>query len=131
MFPLKQRAIGGYAFGVRTFYSKHHLGVDYRSATGTPLYAPFDGYIMSQTKGVQGGNTILYKPSGQDVVMRFMHLFKFATKGGKVKKGDIIAYTGNTGAFTTSPHLHLDISKHALNIYDFGNFIDPDKFDWK
>ena len=131
MFPLKIRKIGGYTFGQRTWYTKHHLGVDYLAIKGTQLFAPFNGYIVSQTKGVQGGNTILFHPDGQDVVIRFMHLDKFVTNGGKVKAGALIAFTGNTGALTTGAHLHLDISKHALNIYNFPNFLDPEKFDWK
>lgn len=131
MFPLKERKVGGYSFGQRTWYTAHHLGTDYRAVKNTPLYAPFDGTIVSQMYGVQGGNTILFHPDKQDVVIRFMHLSRFVTRGGKVKKGDIIGYTGNTGAATTGAHLHVDISKHALNIYNFQNFLDPEKFEWK
>lgn len=131
MFPLKLRKIGGYSFGQKTWYTAHHLGVDYVATKGTALFAPFDGTIVSQTKGFQGGNTILFKPKGQDVVIRFMHLDKFITKGGFVQKGTWIANTGNTGAATTGAHLHLDISKHALNIGNFSNFLDPEKYDWK
>jgi len=131
MFPLKVRKIGGYVFGQRAWYTAHHLGTDYVASKGTPLFAPFDGYIVSQTKGVQGGNTILFKPDGQDVVIRFMHLNDFVTRGGKVKKGALVAHTGNTGVMTTGAHLHIDISKHSLNIYNFSNFLDPKKFDWK
>jgi murein DD-endopeptidase MepM/ murein hydrolase activator NlpD len=131
MFPLKQRQVGGYSFGQKTWYSARHLGTDYRAAKGTPVYAPFDGTVVSQTRGVQGGNTVLFKPAGQDVVIRFMHLDRFATGGGKVRKGDVIAYTGNTGALTAAPHLHVDISRHALNLGDFWNFVDPERFDWR
>lgn len=131
MFPLKVRKVGGYTFGQRTWYTAHHLGTDYSALKGTPLYAPFDGNIVSQMYGVQGGRTILMKPIGQDVAIRFMHLDRFTTKGGRVKKGDVIAYTGNTGVTTKGAHLHIDISKHALNIYNFSNFVDPERFDWK
>lgn len=131
MFPLKVRKVGGYTFGQRTWYTAHHLGVDYAAIKGTALFAPFNGTIVSQMRGVQGGNTILFHPDGKDEVIRFMHLDRFVTKGGRVKEGDLIAYTGNTGAMTTGAHLHLDVSKHALNIYNFGNFLDPEKYNWK
>jgi murein DD-endopeptidase MepM/ murein hydrolase activator NlpD len=130
MFPLKKRIIGGYKFRERTFYHTQHLGVDYR-AVYEPLYAPKDGVIISQSFGPQGGNTIAYTPNGEHVVMRFMHLSKFSRKPGLVKKGDLIGITGNTGAFTTAPHLHLDISKNRVNIYNINNFIDPELYNWK
>lgn len=130
MFPLKTRKVYGYVFGQKTWYTGKHLGVDYSASKGTELYAPSDGTILSQTKGVQGGNTILFKPKGKNVVMRFMHLNDFATHGGAVKSGQVIAHTGNTGALTTGAHLHIDISKNALNINNFANFLDPEKYAW-
>ena len=130
MFPLKERKIGGYKFGQKTWYSAHHLGVDYVAKKGTELYAPFDGEVIKKFWGVQGGNTIWFKPTGQNVIIRFMHLSDFVG-GGEVKSGQVIGHTGNTGATTTGAHLHLDISKGNVNIWDFNNFLDPEKYDWK
>lgn len=128
-FPLKQRKISGYVFLQKTFYTPTHLGVDYFAVAGTPIYAPFDGDVVAQLKGIQGGLTVWFKPVHDDVVMRFMHLSKFA-KSGKVKKGDIIGYTGNTGALTKNAHLHLDLSKKVVDIKNIKNFIDPEKYRW-
>ncbi|MDI6777559.1 MAG: peptidoglycan DD-metalloendopeptidase family protein [Patescibacteria group bacterium] len=130
MFPLKQRKIGGYKFAQRTWYSSRHLGVDYVASKGTPLYAPFDGEILKRFYGFEGGNTIWFKPNGQNVIIRFLHLSSF-NASGKVKSGQVIGYTGNSGSLTKGAHLHLDISKGAVNIWNFANFLDPDKFDWK
>lgn len=131
MFPLRERKIGGFTFGQKTWYSSRHLGVDYVAAKGTQLFAPFDGEITRQFWGVQGGNTIWFKPKGQTVVMRFMHLADFVGHTGQVKSGQVIGHTGNSGALTKGPHLHLDISMVFVNIYDFSNFLDPEKYDWK
>jgi murein DD-endopeptidase MepM/ murein hydrolase activator NlpD len=130
MFPLREKKIGGYLFGRKTWYSSRHLGVDYVAAKGTSLFAPFDGEIVKRFWGVQGGNTIWFKPDGQNVVIRFMHLSAF-NANGKVKSGQIIGYTGNTGSLTKGAHLHLDISKGTVNIWNFANFLDPEKYDWK
>lgn len=127
MFPLKVRQIGGYTFGQPTFYSNFHLGTDY-VADYNKLYAPFDGEV-STSVGPQGGKTIQFKPVNQDVVIRFLHLEQFI-KVGTVQAGDLIARTGNTGA-STGPHLHLDISKHSLDLSNINNFIDPEKFNWE
>jgi hypothetical protein len=127
MFPLKERKIGGYKFGVPTWYNKFHLGTDYH-AVFVNLFAPFDGTI-TKTKGPVGGNMIYFKPDNQDVVFRFLHL-KEIVKTGKVKEGDFIAITGESGNALGLPHLHIDISKHAINLNKTSNFINPEKFSW-
>lgn len=126
MFPLKKRIIGGYTFGQKTWYTSRHLGVDYKAKYDN-LYAPFDGVVVKKW-GPQGGNTIWFNPVGQPVIIRFMHLSKIL-KTGKVKEGELIAVTGNTG-LSRGAHLHLDISKGTVQITNFPNFIDPEKFVW-
>jgi murein DD-endopeptidase MepM/ murein hydrolase activator NlpD len=131
-YPLKnwEKAKRGYIFGQKTFYSSRHLGVDHIVPEGTPVYAPFDSEIVFSGTGVQGGNTIWVKFSDELLgwlVMRCMHLSKLMPKG-KYKEGDIIGYTGNTGKFTSGPHLHTDISRQKVQINNFKNFIDPEKY---
>jgi murein DD-endopeptidase MepM/ murein hydrolase activator NlpD len=126
MFPLKDRKIIGYAFGQPTFYSSFHLGTDYM-ANYNKLFAPFDG-VVTTSVGPSGGKTIQFKPTNQNVVIRFLHLEQFI-KTGFVKEGELIARTGNTGV-STGPHLHLDISKDSFQINNLNNFIDPEKFNW-
>lgn len=130
MFPLRERKIGGYKFGQATWYSKHHLGVDYVAQKGTELFAPFDGEVVKSFWGVQGGNTIWFKPNGQNVIIRFMHLSDMNKSLVHVKSGQVLGHTGNTGSLTRGAHLHLDISKGTVNIWNFSNFLDPEKYDW-
>lgn len=138
MFPLKTREISGYKFGQLTWYTKHHLGVDYK-AVYDPLYAPFDGQIIYQGYGYQGGNMIYFRPTGKNIIMRFLHLKTFAfpwSKGHNISvlKGEQIGVTGNSGYLTTGPHLHLDINTNPSAILtgnlDFSNFTDPEAFVW-
>lgn len=119
----------GYLFGQTTFYTPKHLGTDYIISTGTRVIAPFDG-IARTGQGPEGGNRIELEctVSGQKYVIRFLHLSKFI-KSGAVKAGDVIAYSGNTG-LSTAPHCHIDISKNAVDLNNFGNFVDPEKFNW-
>lgn len=128
MFPLANRKVGGYKFREPTFYSEHHLGTDYTAKTGTPLYAPFDGEIIFTLHGKEGGETIWYKY--KNWIIRFMHLSSMLSVG-KYKEGNLIGLTGNTGSLTSSPHLHLDISKKDVRINNIDNFTDPEKFDWR
>lgn len=129
-FPLQERVISGYRFGSMTFYTPHHLGVDYR-ANFVPLFAPFRGLVIYAFNGPEGGKTIWFKPDHDSVIMRFMHLSEFNCKGGdRVEQGQQIAVTGNTGKYTTGPHLHLDISRGSFVLKWPGNFIDPDRYNW-
>ena len=132
MFPLPQNTIGGYHFGEKTFYNTAHVGIDVR-AKYVPLSAPFNGVIQEAFIGTEGGKTIWFKPDHDNVIIRFMHLSEWKMKkGDRVAEGQIIAITGNTGKYTTGPHLHLDISRPSVNLNaPFpGNFIDPEKYQW-
>lgn len=129
MYPLKNwnKVQRTYVFGVPTYYSDFHLGIDFILPEGTPLYAPFDGEIIRQFSGVQGGLTIWFKVGIH--IIRFLHLSNAPLEVGPVQEGSIIGYTGNTG-LSTDPHLHLDISKDNVILTDTSNFVDPDLFDW-
>ena len=124
MYPLKDwlKFKRGYRFHEPTFYSDKHLGLDLMCPKGTPLYAPSDG-VAEKRVGKEIGNAIFF--TGKHL-QRFMHLSSYV-KLGAVKEGELIGYTGNTG-LTTGPHLHIDISKGALNIYDPNSFLDPETY---
>ena len=85
-----------------------HSGVDIAADPGMPVRATADGIVSFS--GWSGG-------SGNLVVIE--HGFRFSTfyahnkmvsvkVGQKVKRGDIICYTGSTGN-STGPHLHYEV----------------------
>lgn len=90
---------------------------------GTPIFAPYDGEVKTLW-GDEGGNTVHF--SGNGHLVRFLHLSKFAKKG-KVKTGDIIGYSGNTGV-SSGPHVHIDVSRGTLQLNNRKNFVDPDLY---
>lgn len=105
-------------FGAKTgphrTYASGHSGTDFRARTPLPAYAMADGVV----KGV--GNTDTACPGasfGQWVFVEFnnglsatyAHLsFSKVTEGQKVKRGQVVAYTGGTGR-VTGPHLHVSL----------------------
>jgi len=119
----------GYKFGVKTFYNDFHIGTDKIVPVGTPIYAPTSGKVVSTVNGKEGGNTIQFVDSNGKL-WRFLHLSKFASKGGEeVKPGQIIGYSGNSGAVSSGPHVHIDISNNGkLELNNRANFIDPDAY---
>lgn len=116
-FPLNKEIQKWYKFGDWTFYNKKHRGTDYKALIGHKLYAPTDGYITTFSDH-GGGNWINFKDD-RGYIWQFAHLDRYV-KFGQVKEGEHIAYTGNTGAWTTGAHLHIQI-KNRLKI-----FIDPE-----
>ena len=99
-----------------------HRGVDLKAKMNTPVYAPADAIVewAGDRKGSGFGKLVIL-----DHVYGFKtyygHLNKVVIKSGQfVKKGDLIAYTGNTGR-SNGPHLHYEIHfiHRALNPYYF------------
>jgi murein DD-endopeptidase MepM/ murein hydrolase activator NlpD len=98
----------------RLYAAGTHSGVDFRAAIGTPVYAAADGTVEGT------GNTDLTCPKasfGKWVFIRhddglataYGHLSLIKAKSGtKVKRGDLIAYSGQTG-HATGPHLHITV----------------------
>jgi GH25 family lysozyme M1 (1,4-beta-N-acetylmuramidase) len=114
----------GYTFGQKTWYNTRHIGLDVIVPKGTSVYAWRDIEITFAQYGYQGGYQCWVKDKGK--LVRLLHLQKLPLKG-KFKQGQAIAYTGNTGAFTTGAHVHIDCSRNGkLELYNFSNFIDPE-----
>ena len=87
---------------------RFHHGQDITVKTGTPIHAPADGIIKRAYYAGGFGNHIkIQHASGYTTL--YAHLSKINVKHGqKVKRGDIIGLTGNTGR-STAPHLHYEI----------------------
>lgn len=97
-----------------------HLGLDLKAAVGTPVFATADGIVESAGFDKYNGNLVTlqhiygFKPY-------YAHLNKTVVESGSfVKKGDLIAYTGNTG-MSSGPHLHYEVRflSRSLNPISF------------
>jgi murein DD-endopeptidase MepM/ murein hydrolase activator NlpD len=114
-------------FGMRTHpvtgKRAHHEGIDLRAKTKLPVYATADGvveYAAHQRKSGYGKLMIIRHNYGFSTA--FGHLSKFVVKYGDfVKKGDLIAYTGNSGR-SNAPHLHYEVRYIHRNLNP-SNFI--------
>jgi len=89
-----------------------HVGIDIRAVEGTPVYAIAEGIVTKaapDSKGVEyGGGHMIFVDFGEGVEGRYMHLSSYGVEeGDKVKAGQVIGFTGNTGDSST-PHLHFE-----------------------
>jgi murein DD-endopeptidase MepM/ murein hydrolase activator NlpD len=123
IIPTKGDYIGS-RYGMRVHpilkIRKMHTGIDFVANIGTPVYAPGNGKVVFI--GRKGGYGLEMEiDHGFGYRTRYAHLSKVLVKRGqKIKRGDLIAKTGNSG-LSTGPHLHYEIS-HS------GKKLNPAKF---
>ncbi|MDA3943727.1 MAG: M23 family metallopeptidase [Bacteroidetes bacterium] len=96
-----------------------HNGVDIACYLGTPIFAPATGTITEAWTHHSGGHSLVMVSLIENVRFGFAHLDSYnVKKSDKVSKGDIIAYSGNSGK-STGPHLHFTVKKN-------GQWVDPE-----
>jgi hypothetical protein len=90
--------------------NKFHKGIDIACAMGTSIIAASSGKIIfAGQKGAYGNLIIIEHANGYRTL--YGHLSSFQVKSGdKVRRGQLIALSGNTGR-TTGPHLHFEVSR--------------------
>jgi murein DD-endopeptidase MepM/ murein hydrolase activator NlpD len=100
-----------------------HNGVDLRAPRGTPVYATADGVVEWASK---------HHNSGLGKMVKLVHNYGFSTiyghldaievqVGNYVQRGDLLGYSGNTGA-STAPHLHYEV-RHLNRRLDPATFM--------
>ncbi|MBQ7919712.1 MAG: M23 family metallopeptidase [Lachnospiraceae bacterium] len=88
--------------------STYHKGVDWAISSGSSVYASSGGTVTKAGWG-SGYGYVVYIDHGNGTETRYAHLSKvLVSKGQKVKQGERIAKSGNTGV-STGPHLHFEI----------------------
>jgi murein DD-endopeptidase MepM/ murein hydrolase activator NlpD len=83
-----------------------HYGVDYSAPVGTPVQVTADGVVTFTGWDGGGGNVVKVQHTGGYLSV-YMHLSRFGPgmrTGARVRQGDVIAFTGQTG-LATGPHL--------------------------
>lgn len=97
--------------------STNHNGIDLATPMRTPILAPADGTIGYVVTNDAGGLQVAIDIKEHDLRIGFAHLDEAIVRNGQlVRKGDIIAYTGNSGR-STGPHLHLTV-KDSFGMQD-------------
>ena len=95
--------------------SGNHRGIDYRAKIGTKIRAPNNGKVVFIDQLKAFGGTIVLD-HGQGIHTLYFHLSKIMHElGDEVKKGEIIALSGDSGV-SSGPHLHWGMSVHNLRV---------------
>ncbi|MCK5293608.1 MAG: M23 family metallopeptidase [Arcobacteraceae bacterium] len=124
--PLKKTKVTA-KFGYRkhpiTKKKQFHRGIDLRAKRKTDVHSTADGvvrYVQPKNKDAFGRVIIVSHNYGFETV--YAHLRKTKVKiGNIIKKGDIIALSGNSGR-STGPHLHYEV-RYASMVLNPRNFM--------
>ena len=94
-----------------------HDGLDIAVAEGTNVIAVRTGTVTEVRNSATYGKLLKYETEDGYEVM-YAHLSAVLVKEGeKIKQGQVVAKSGNTG-LSTGPHLHYSLFRH-------GELVDP------
>ena len=85
-----------------------HLGVDLAAAEGSPIQAVDDGTVLFSTYTVETGYTLVLQHRGERVSIYKHCASLLKTQGDLVAGGEAVGLVGNTGEWTSGPHLHFE-----------------------
>jgi len=98
-----------------------HYGIDVVSKSNEPVKSVADGTIIFADWTQESGNVITIQHR-DNIISVYKHNSALLKKVGNfVSSGQVIAIIGNTGEFTTGPHLHFEMWYN-------GNPVDPEEF---
>ncbi|MFW5771322.1 MAG: M23 family metallopeptidase [Spirochaetota bacterium] len=101
--------------------SSFHKGIDIAAPRGTPVKATASGVVGKSGYYNNGYGNLVVIQHADNLVSYYGHLDKrYAKKGDRVTRGDVIGTVGATGR-ATGPHLHFEIRKGEKTL-------DPDSF---
>jgi murein DD-endopeptidase MepM/ murein hydrolase activator NlpD len=86
-----------------------HKGIDIAVPMGTPVHAASAGEVIFAGWNNQGYGNLVLIDHGSNIVTAYAHNSSITCSvGQKVKRGDVIAKVGSTGA-STGPHCHFEV----------------------
>lgn len=127
LYPFTRTAVVTAPFGYSPQYGPtYHEGIDYAMPVGTPLRASITGTVVFAGTDNFGAGRAVSIQSGSTIVKCF-HMDSIAVRyGQKVKAGQNIGTSGNTGN-STGPHLHFQVEKNYVPVNPAPLFNKPKK----
>lgn len=102
-----------------------HEGIDFHAPVGTPVYACDDGeVIFSGNDGAYGEEIRIQHSWG---ISNYGHNSKLVAGVGKVNRGDLVAYSGDTGD-ALAPHVHFGIKINGVSNPSYKDWVNPQPY---
>lgn len=101
-----------------------HNGTDFHAPCGTPMRAGATGTVIASYYSDVWGNRLFLdvgRFNGKAMTLVYNHISAYrAREGQRVGRGDVVAFSGNTG-WSTACHLHFSVMLD-------GQYVDPERF---
>jgi len=140
-WPIKNKITSPYGNRIHPIgnYLKFHNGIDIRASIGDSIRAPYNGKVLAKGDSDQycrGGSygKWLVIDHENNLATMYSHLSSInVTNNQTIKKGQIIAFSGNTG-YSSGPHLHFSIfdrrtidirQSRVCGILPYGGSVNP------
>jgi len=103
---------------------KKHFAVDIAVEMGTPVKSVADGTVIFAEWTADTGNVIIVKHNSGFISIYKHNATLHKHQGDLVKSGEVIASAGNSGKFSTGPHLHFELwnEGYPVNPIDYIDF---------
>ncbi|HPJ62112.1 MAG: M23 family metallopeptidase [Lentimicrobium sp.] len=101
--------------------SKQHYGIDIVTSRNEAVKAAYDGVVFFSEWTAETGNVIAIQHSGAVVTVYKHNSVLLRKQGAYVRAGESIAIIGNTGEYSTGPHLHFELWINSTPV-------DPEKY---
>jgi murein DD-endopeptidase MepM/ murein hydrolase activator NlpD len=98
-----------------------HAGIDIAASCGTPVYAAADGEVIMATptwaSGGYGNRLVIDHGLQREINLTtaYSHLSSFVVTGGRVTRGQLVAYVGTTG-LSTGCHLDFQTREDGIPV---------------
>lgn len=101
--------------------ASQHFGVDLVSEPNARICSVLDGSVIFSGWTLETGY-VIYIQHDADLISVYKHNAELLkSTGDRVKAGEPVAIIGNSGEFTSGPHLHLEL-------WHRGNPVDPQQY---
>ena len=113
-----KRLSSGFGYRIDPYLKtrRMHPGVDFSLEVGNPVHATGNGKVKFTKSSLSGYGKQVHIDHGFSYETKYGHLDKILVKKGqRVKRGDIIGYSGHSGK-STAPHLHYEVIKNGVKV---------------
>lgn len=93
-----------------------HYGIDLAAPSNEAVKAVRDGTVVYTGWSVETGYSVMIQHQGNELSVYKHNSALLKNQGETVRAGDPIAIIGNSGEYTTGPHLHFELWKNGVPV---------------